>query len=57
MALQRATEPAVLILNGDTFLDVAYSALMAAHFSAKTAMTMAIAQVNDVGRYGGGIIE
>jgi D-glycero-alpha-D-manno-heptose 1-phosphate guanylyltransferase len=57
MALQMTAEPAALILNGDTYLDVDYSALMAAHLAGRTAMTMAITHVNDVGRYGGVVLS
>jgi D-glycero-alpha-D-manno-heptose 1-phosphate guanylyltransferase len=57
MALQMVAEPAALILNGDTYLDVDYSALMAAHSAARTVMTMAITHVNDVGRYGGVVLS
>jgi D-glycero-alpha-D-manno-heptose 1-phosphate guanylyltransferase len=57
MALQTASEPAALILNGDTYLDVDYSALMAAHSTARAVMTMAVSHVTDVGRYGGVVLS
>jgi D-glycero-alpha-D-manno-heptose 1-phosphate guanylyltransferase len=56
-ASQLVAEPAALILNGDTYLDVDYSALMASHSAAQAVMTMAITHVDDVGRYGGVVLS
>jgi D-glycero-alpha-D-manno-heptose 1-phosphate guanylyltransferase len=56
-AMQKVSEPAALILNGDTYLDLDYSAMMAAHAAAQTAMTMAVAHVDEVGRYGGVVLS
>jgi len=53
LALQQASEPSVLVLNGDTYLDVNFAAMLAAHRSVGRPITMAITQVPDVGRYGG----
>jgi D-glycero-alpha-D-manno-heptose 1-phosphate guanylyltransferase len=57
MALRQAREPAVLVLNGDTYLDADFAAMHALHLSAGRPMTMAVAQVKDVARYGGVVIE
>ena len=53
MALQKVTEPAALILNGDTYLDVDYKALMSKHSAAQAPMTMTMTHVDNIGRYGG----
>jgi D-glycero-alpha-D-manno-heptose 1-phosphate guanylyltransferase len=57
MALKNTTESAVLILNGDTYLDVDYQALMTTHVTAQSSMTMAITAVNDAYRYGRVVTE
>ncbi len=57
LALQRGSEPSVLVLNGDTYLEADFSAMLALHVSSRKPMTMAITRVPDVGRYGGLTIE
>jgi D-glycero-alpha-D-manno-heptose 1-phosphate guanylyltransferase len=56
-ALEQATEPSVLVLNGDTFLQADLAALLAAHESTEAALTIAIAQQPDIARYGGVLVE
>jgi D-glycero-alpha-D-manno-heptose 1-phosphate guanylyltransferase len=62
LALAQAREESVLVLNGDTFLDADYAAMMrfhAAEFHAGcgAAVTLAVVHRDDVGRYGGVTIE
>jgi D-glycero-alpha-D-manno-heptose 1-phosphate guanylyltransferase len=42
----------VFVLNGDTFLDLDYRAMLSAHQQGHEQMTMAVCQVADAGRYG-----
>lgn len=42
----------VFVLNGDTFLDLDYRAMLAAHATANAAMSVAVCRVHDVSRYG-----
>ncbi len=57
LALESASEPSVLITNGDTYLDVDLRAILAAHRSGGRPLTMAITHVPDIGRYGGVVVE
>jgi D-glycero-alpha-D-manno-heptose 1-phosphate guanylyltransferase len=52
-ALSMAEEDAALVLNGDTFLDADYAAMMRFHTQAARPMTMAITQQENIARYGG----
>jgi D-glycero-alpha-D-manno-heptose 1-phosphate guanylyltransferase len=52
-ALEQARQESVLVLNGDTFLDADYAAMLRHHRAQNAAMTMAIAHCADVARYGG----
>jgi len=52
LALQQAREESVLVLNGDTFLEADYPALLRFHALQHTSLTIAIAQVANVARYG-----
>lgn len=56
-ALQEASEAAVLVLNGDTYLDVDYAQMYAAHAALGGSMTIAVALVNEMARYGGVAID
>lgn len=56
-ALQRATEDAVLVLNGDTYLDVDFSAVLRLQAAVSGPLTMAVTKVSDMGRYGGVVLE
>jgi D-glycero-alpha-D-manno-heptose 1-phosphate guanylyltransferase len=51
-ALRLARAPDVLVLNGDTFLEVDYGALLSAHRDASERLTIACVAVPDVARYG-----
>jgi NDP-sugar pyrophosphorylase family protein len=42
----------IFILNGDTFVELDYRAMAAAHSQASAQLSMAVCQVEDVGRYG-----
>jgi D-glycero-alpha-D-manno-heptose 1-phosphate guanylyltransferase len=55
-ALRETRDETVLVLNGDTFLDADYAAMLRFHHAQSTAMTMAIAHSADVARYGGVMI-
>jgi D-glycero-alpha-D-manno-heptose 1-phosphate guanylyltransferase len=57
MALRMAREPSVLVLNGDTFLDADYGALLRFHQQRHAALSMAVTQCADVARYGGVTID
>lgn len=56
-ALGTVTEGAVLILNGDTFLDADYRAMMAFHHQSHAVITMAITRQSDVARFGDVTVE
>lgn len=51
-ALAQISAETALVLNGDTFLQVDYRALIEAHRAAKTSLTIALTQVEDASRYG-----
>jgi D-glycero-alpha-D-manno-heptose 1-phosphate guanylyltransferase len=53
LALKQVVEPSVLVLNGDTYLDANFAAMLSLHASAGRPMTMAVTRVPDVARYGG----
>jgi D-glycero-alpha-D-manno-heptose 1-phosphate guanylyltransferase len=53
LALEQVTEPSALVLNGDTYLEADFAAMLSLHVSAGRPMTMAVTQVGDVARYGG----
>jgi D-glycero-alpha-D-manno-heptose 1-phosphate guanylyltransferase len=55
-ALQHASEKAVLVLNGDTFLDADYAAMLGFHAAQAAGMTMAVTHRDDVARYGGVLV-
>jgi len=57
VALAQASEESVLVLNGDTFLDADYAAMMRFHLAGTAPMTMAIAHQADVGRYGAVVVS
>lgn len=56
-ALTLASEDAVLVVNGDTFLDADFAEMLRFHRSEGVAMTMAVTRREDVARYGGVVIE
>ncbi len=57
LALKQAEEPAVLVLNGDTFLDADYADMMRFHFEQRSEATIAIVHRPDISRYGGVAVE
>jgi D-glycero-alpha-D-manno-heptose 1-phosphate guanylyltransferase len=52
LAADHVSEFPVFILNGDTFLQLDYAAMFAAHQQASAHLSMAVCHVPDVGRYG-----
>jgi D-glycero-alpha-D-manno-heptose 1-phosphate guanylyltransferase len=56
-ALALAREDAVLVLNGDTFLDADYAMMMRFHRDEGMTMTMAISHQADIARYGGVLVS
>ena len=57
LALERASEPSVLVLNGDTFLDADYAGMMRFHAEEGAEVTLAVVRRDDVSRYGGVTID
>jgi D-glycero-alpha-D-manno-heptose 1-phosphate guanylyltransferase len=57
LALAQAREESVLVLNGDTFLDADYAAMLRFHASEGAAVTLAVVHRDDVSRYGSVTIE
>jgi D-glycero-alpha-D-manno-heptose 1-phosphate guanylyltransferase len=57
LALKSAMEESVLVLNGDTYLEADLRAMLAVHQKGSRSLTMAIARVEDVNRYGEVIVE
>ncbi|MDR3752821.1 MAG: nucleotidyltransferase family protein [Terracidiphilus sp.] len=57
LALAQAREESVLVLNGDTFLDADYAAMLGFHASEGAAVTLAVVHCDDVSRYGGVTVE
>lgn len=56
-SLARATEDSVLVLNGDTFLDADYPAMMRFHALEGAAITVAISHQDNVARYGAVVVR
>ena len=52
-ALESAEEDAVLVLNGDTFLDADYAGMMRFHREEQASVTIAVVHQPDLARYGG----
>lgn len=52
LALVQSSAEHVFVLNGDTFLELDYCAMMRAHLKAAVSLTVAIRSVPDAGRYG-----
>jgi D-glycero-alpha-D-manno-heptose 1-phosphate guanylyltransferase len=57
LALAQAREESVLVLNGDTFLDADYAAMMRFHAGCGAEATLAVVHRDDVSRYGGVTID
>ena len=56
LAMNRASSPEVFVVNGDTFIEVDYSGMLAAHRRASAALTIAVHEVSDAARYGALVI-
>jgi D-glycero-alpha-D-manno-heptose 1-phosphate guanylyltransferase len=56
-AVQQANEDAVLVLNGDTFLQADYAGMLRFHAAENAKATMAVVRHPDITRYGGVVIE
>jgi D-glycero-alpha-D-manno-heptose 1-phosphate guanylyltransferase len=52
-AFVRVEEESAFVLNGDTWLDLDYAEMAAAHQSAHVDLTLALSHVPDMSRYGG----
>jgi D-glycero-alpha-D-manno-heptose 1-phosphate guanylyltransferase len=57
LALTQAREDAVLVLNGDTFLDADYTGMLRLHATEAAVATIAVVHTSDVARYGGVTLE
>ena len=57
LALARATEDSVLVLNGDTFLSADYAEMLRFHSAHTAAVTIAVVHQRDIARYGGVVVE
>ena len=51
--LQLVHEDAALVLNGDTYLDADFAAMMRFHTAQNMPLTMAVTHQDDIARYGG----
>ncbi|HEV2484468.1 MAG TPA: nucleotidyltransferase family protein [Terracidiphilus sp.] len=56
-ALSYAAEENILVLNGDTFLQADYAAMLQFHAAEHAAVTIAITRQPDLSRYGGVLVE
>lgn len=56
-ALEAASTEFVLVLNGDTFLDADYWAMVRFHAAEGAAFTVAVTHQPDIARYGGVLLE
>ena len=52
LAMNQASSPEVFVVNGDTFVDVDFSAMLAAHRGASARLTIAVHEVPDAARSG-----
>jgi D-glycero-alpha-D-manno-heptose 1-phosphate guanylyltransferase len=57
MALEQAREPAVLVMNGDTFLQADYAEMMRFHAAEGAQVTIAVVHQPNIARYGGVVVE
>jgi D-glycero-alpha-D-manno-heptose 1-phosphate guanylyltransferase len=56
-ALEQVRADSVLVLNGDTFLDADYAAMLRFHQQEATSLTIAVTHCADAARYGGVVIR
>lgn len=54
---ERHFAPRALVMNGDTYLDVSYSDVLAHHLSAGTVGTLAVSRLDDASRFGTVILD
>jgi D-glycero-alpha-D-manno-heptose 1-phosphate guanylyltransferase len=52
LAADHVTERPVFVLNGDTYLELDYRAMLDAHRQARVSLSVAVCSVHDVSRYG-----
>lgn len=52
LALEQTTESQVFIVNGDTYVQVDYQAMLVAHLQAQAILSMAVCRLPDSSRYG-----
>jgi D-glycero-alpha-D-manno-heptose 1-phosphate guanylyltransferase len=52
LAMEQVDTTTVFVLNGDTYVELDYQAMLAAHNEAKAALTVAVHAVPDASRYG-----
>ena len=52
LAAEHVTAPLVFVLNGDTYLELDYRAMLAAHRQSHARLSVAVCKVADVSRYG-----
>lgn len=57
LALEKGTDEKLLVMNGDTFLQVDFAALCRAHETSRRPLTLTVTPVDNVARYGGVIVE
>ncbi len=57
LALAKATEESVLVLNGDTFLSADFAGMLRFHAAEAATVTIAVIHQPDIARYGGVVIE
>ena len=56
-ALEKARAPQVIVLNGDSYVDVSLQGLLSTFDSANTDLAVAVTYLNDSARYGSLVIE
>src|ERR1019366_7009706 len=56
-ALSHTAEEKVLVLNGDTFLQADFAAMLRFHEAAHAGLTIAVTHRSDVARYGRVLVE
>jgi D-glycero-alpha-D-manno-heptose 1-phosphate guanylyltransferase len=57
LAMEQAREDAILVMNGDTFRQIDYAAMMSFHLAQGVSATMAVVHQPDIARYGGVLVE
>lgn len=57
LALTHAQQDFILVLNGDTFLQADFAAMMRFHTTERAGITMAVVHRPDISRYGGVILD